>query len=214
MMSNLKMAAALLYLATLAAGQGIGTLVPEVHPKLTTQVCTTAGGCVTRQTSLVTDSLARSLHLVGNPDVPCSITNKTLCPDETTCAQNCELEGIEYSSKGVLTSGSALTMRAYLFDGNTFSLVSPRMYLLAEDEQNYEMLKLVNQELSYEVDVSQLGCGMNGALYLSEMDPSGSRSATNPAGAAYGTGYCDAQCFNTTWINGLVSQQSHSIFEY
>jgi cellulase len=34
---------------------------------------------------------------------------------------------------------------------------------------------------------------MNGALYLSEMDMSGGRNEYNP-GAAYGGGYCDAQC--------------------
>lgn len=69
------------------------------------------------------------------------------------------------------------------------------MYLLGEDDRNYELMKLVNMELAFDVDVSQLGCGMNGALYFSEMDVSGSRSDLNPAGAAYGTGECDAQCF-------------------
>lgn len=38
---------------------------------------------------------------------------------------------------------------------------------------------------------------MNGALYLSEMDMSGGMNEYNP-GAAYGGGYCDAQCFNTS----------------
>jgi cellulase len=130
--------------------------------------------------------------------------NATLCPDAATCAQNCELEGVEYGSIGVLTSGSALTMRQYLFNGTGYKSVSPRVYLMAEDDENYELLKLVNQELTYDVDSSQLGCGMNGALYLSEMDASGSRSDLNPAGATYGTGYCDAQCYNVTFINGLV----------
>lgn len=69
------------------------------------------------------------------------------------------------------------------------------MFLLGEDARNYELMRLVNMELAFNVDVSKLGCGMNGALYLSEMDVSGSRSDLNPAGAAYGTGECDAQCF-------------------
>lgn len=191
----LKLAAVLPLLLTHSAAQRIGTAIPEVHPKITTQVCTTTGGCVDRQSFLVTDALSRPLHAAGDPAIPCSATNST----------GCELEGVQYGSIGVLTSGSALTMRQYLFDGTAFKSVSPRLYLLAEDGMDYEMLKLVGQELTYDVDVSRLACGMNGALYLSEMESSGSRSEDNPAGAQYGTGYCDAQCFNTTYINGLVS---------
>lgn len=56
-----------------------------------------------------------------------------------------------------------------------------------------------------QVDVSNLPCGMNGALYLSEMEASGGRSSLNPAGATYGTGYCDAQCFSTAWVNGVAN---------
>lgn len=119
--------------------------------------------------------------------------NATLCPSAEICAQNCVLEGVDYTSLGVLTKGTALTMRMYVFNGSAFAKTSPRLYLLAEDEENYELLQLSNQELTYDVDMSQLECGMNGALYLSEMDASGSRSALNPAGATYGTGYCDAQ---------------------
>ncbi|KAL1868535.1 hypothetical protein VTK73DRAFT_3627 [Phialemonium thermophilum] len=198
-----RLAAALPFLLLLAHAQKIGTAVPEVHPKLVTQTCTTSGGCVDRQTLLVTDALSRPFHKVGDPSVPCTPLNTTLCPDAATCAANCELEGVEYGSLGVLTAGRAVTLRQYLFDGDAFTSVSPRLYLLAEDGMNYELLKLNGQELSYDVDVSQLGCGMNGALYLSEMDASGSRSDLNPAGAQYGTGYCDAQCFNVSFINGL-----------
>lgn len=203
---GIKLAAVLPYLAAIATAQQIGTTIPEVHPNLTTQSCTTTGGCVDQQTSLVTDALSRPLHLVGDQSVSCNTTplNMTLCPDAATCDQNCEFEGVDYGSIGVESEGSAVTMRQYLFDGTQFEQVSPRLYLMAPDGENYQVLKLTNQELSFEVDASQLGCGMNGALYLSEMDPSGSRSDLNPAGATYGTGYCDAQCFNTTFINGLV----------
>ena len=46
---------------------------------------------------------------------------------------------------------------------------------------------------------------MNGALYLSEMDMSGGRNEYNP-GAAYGGGYCDAQCpSGDNFFNGQVS---------
>lgn len=175
--------------------QQIGSAIPEVHPKLPIQACTTAGGCVEKQTSLVTDALSRNLHAKDDMSVSCNTTplNATLCPDAATCAQNCVLEGIDYTSLGVLTEGTALTMRMYVYNGTAYEKINPRLYLLAEDGQNYELFKLSNQELTYDVDLSQLGCGMNGALYLTEMDASGSRSELNPAGATYGTGYCDAQ---------------------
>ncbi|CAE6459644.1 unnamed protein product [Rhizoctonia solani] len=67
------------------------------------------------------------------------------------------------------------------------------------------MFKLKNQEFTFDVDVSNLPCGLNGALYFSEMAADGGKSkyANNKAGAKYGTGYCDAQCpRNIKFING------------
>jgi len=55
------------------------------------------------------------------------------------------------------------------------------------------------------VDVSNLPCGLNGALYFVEMDRDGglSKYPGNKAGAKYGTGYCDAQCpHDLKFING------------
>ncbi|KAI9630211.1 hypothetical protein KEM48_012154 [Puccinia striiformis f. sp. tritici PST-130] len=55
---------------------------------------------------------------------------------------------------------------------------------------------LKNKQFSFDVDVSKLPCGINGALYFTAMDADGGTSAfpNNKAGAKYGTGYCDAQC--------------------
>ena len=200
-----KLAAALPFLLGVVSAQQIGTMIPEVHPKLLTQRCTLGGGCNTVETTLVTDALARPLHEVDNPEVACDVTNKEQFPDAETGSKNCALEGIDYESIGVTTEGAALTLKLFMPQANgTLKTVSPRVYLLGADEQNYEMLRLVNQELTYDVDMSKAQCGVNGALYLSEMEESGARSEANRAGAAYGTGYCDAQCFNTTFINGLV----------
>jgi len=55
------------------------------------------------------------------------------------------------------------------------------------------------------VDVSNLPCGLNGALYFVEMPADGglSKYPNNKAGAKYGTGYCDAQCpHDIKFING------------
>ena len=37
----------------------------------------------------------------------------------------------------------------------------------------YEMFHLLNQEFAFDVDVSNLPCGLNGALYFVAMDPDG-----------------------------------------
>lgn len=50
----------------------------------------------------------------------------------------------------------------------TGSNIGSRMYML-NDSQNYEMFKLKGKEFTFDVDVSQLPCGINGALYFVEM---------------------------------------------
>jgi cellulose 1,4-beta-cellobiosidase len=49
-------------------------------------------------------------------------------------------------------------------------------------------LKLINKEFTFDVDMSQLGCGLNGAVYLSAMPLDGGLSTqpNNKAGAKYG----------------------------
>lgn len=62
-------------------------------------------------------------------------------------------------------------------------VVSPRWYLLQENGAEYEMLKLTDNELSFDVDSLKLPCGMSGALYLLEMSKAGGRSKLTPGGA-------------------------------
>jgi len=187
------------------AAQSVGTMSPEVHPKLTTWECTKAGGCKTKDTSVVLDSGSHWIHQKDNQALGCgdwgNPPNATVCPDLATCQKNCVMEGIsDYSTHGVFTSGSTLTMKMLNPDGSS---ASPRIYLLAEGGKDYQMLQLTGKEFSFDVDVSKLPCGMNGALYLSEMEADGGASDLNTGGAAYGTGYCDAQCFTTPFINGV-----------
>jgi cellulose 1,4-beta-cellobiosidase len=73
---------------------------------------------------------------------------------------------------------------------------------------NYQMFKPNGMEFTFDVDVSGLPCGLNGALYFSEMDADGgmAKFPTNKAGAKYGTGYCDSQCpRDLKFIAGQVS---------
>ena len=177
---------------------------PEVHPKLTTWKCTNKGGCKSQNSALVLDSASHPIAQKNNATLGCgnwgSAADKTACPDEATCAKNCIMEGVSnYADYGVTTKADSIFMKMYGKNG----VASPRIYLLAEGEKKYEMLKLTGNEFTFDVDVSKLPCGMNGALYLSEMEEKGGQSKLNPGGAAYGTGYCDAQCFVTPWVNGL-----------
>lgn len=195
---------------------GVGQLVtaqnpgatPEVHPPLPSWKCTTSGGCVKQNTSIVLDWDFRSVHLAGDGTTSCkagNAPNATSCPDAATCTKNCVVEGIvDYAALGVSTSGSALTMYHYPKVNGKLTNASPRVYLLGPDN-NYAMIKLLDQEFTVDVDMSTLPCGENGALYFSEMSASGGRSEHNAGGAAYGAGYCDAQCPTMAWRNGTAN---------
>lgn len=183
---------------------------PEVHPKITTWRCTEAEGCKEQTNYLVLDSLTHPVYQADN-GLSCGSwgnpPNQTACPTKEECAENCVMEGIEdYSAYGVTTAGSSMTLYQ-LLDG---ALKSPRVYLLDESQEEYEMLQLTGNEFTFDVDVTKLPCGMNSALYLSEMPADGAKSALNTGGAFYGTGYCDAQCYTTPFINGEVSNQKTS----
>ena len=122
------------------------------------------------------------------------------------------MEGIpDYSTVGVTTKGDSLYLD--MLKDDDLSKISPRVYLLSEDKKSYEMIKLAGQELRFDVDVSKLPCGMNGALYFSEMEKKGGRSKLNTGGPAYGTGYCDAQCYIPPFLNGEVSVKYKSFKE-
>ncbi|KAB5590491.1 1,4-beta-D-glucan cellobiohydrolase [Ceratobasidium theobromae] len=184
-------------------GQQAGTVSAETHPSLSWQKCTKSGGCATQsQAKIVLDSNWRWVHTTSGY-TNCYTGNAwdtSICPDPTTCASNCALDGADYSGTyGITTSGNELSLKFV-----TGSNVGSRVYLL-KDDSTYEMFKLKNQEFTFDVDVSQLPCGLNGALYFSEMDADGgmAKHTGNKAGAKYGTGYCDAQCpRDIKFING------------
>ncbi|KAI3343130.1 putative endoglucanase [Ustulina deusta] len=179
----------------------------DQHPALTVYKCTTADGCVANERSVVIDW---NYHWFHTSDwLSCTTdsgVNATLCPDQATCAANCFVQGdSNYTNNGVSTSGDTLTMYQYTIneDGEAQN-ASPRLYLLGDDD-NYEMLQLLGQELTFTVDLSTLPCGENGALYLGEMDKTGGRSEYNTGAANFGSGYCDAQCPVQTWKNGTLN---------
>ncbi|KAI0871763.1 endoglucanase EG-1 [Hypoxylon argillaceum] len=173
------------------------------HPKITTYRCTKADGCKEATNYLVLDSSSHGVYQLdsgagcgdwGNGPDPIA------CPTEEDCAKNCVMNSIQdYSTIGVTTKDDELLMKQ-IVDGK---VVSPRIYLLNEAKDKYEMLKLTGQELAFDIDSTHLPCGMNSALYMGEMLEDGGKSDLNPGGATWGTGYCDAQCYVTPFVNGV-----------
>jgi len=179
-----------------ALSQQIGTNQAENHPPLNFQHCTKSG-CTSVSGSVTLDSNWRWTHNVGG-STNCYTGDEwdaSLCPDPVTCAQKCAIDGADYQNTyGVSSDGTTVTL-GFVTHGAYSTNIGSRLYLLAS-ENMYQMFQLKNQEFSFDVDVSNLPCGLNGALYFVEMDADGgmSKYPNNKAGAAYGTGYCDAQC--------------------
>nr|OQO30258.1 hypothetical protein B0A51_01806 [Rachicladosporium sp. CCFEE 5018] len=198
-------------LAALALSAGVyaqqpGTLTTETHPKMSISRCTAGGSCTTEQHTVVLDANWRWLHSTSG-STNCYDGNKwstTLCPDPTTCAANCALDGGDYTGTyGITASGNSLSMKLV-----TGSNVGSRVYLMDTSDSKYEMFNLLGQEFTVDVDTSALPCGLNGALYFVSMDADGGQSKfpTNKAGAKYGTGYCDSQCpQDIKFIDGVAN---------
>jgi len=190
-------------------GQHAGHQTSEFHPKMSIQQCTKSGGCQTEQGEVTIDSNWRWTHKT-NDYTNCYTGNtwdKTLCPDAATCTQNCALEGVDENTwtgtYGVHTISGGIQLN-FVTQGPYSKNIGSRTYLM-ESSSKYKMFKLVNKEFTFDTDVSQLDCGLNGALYFAELQPDGGMSeySTNECGAKFGTGYCDAQCpHDMKWISG------------
>lgn len=114
------------------------------------------------------------------------LRDTTICPDPTTCAANCALDGADYSGTyGITTTGDSLTLD-FITDSTQVN-VGSRVYLL-DSSTEYHLFKPLNREFTFDVNVNNLGCGLNGALYFSAMDADGglAKYSTNKAGAEVG----------------------------
>lgn len=149
---------------------------------------------ITQDTYIALDSNWRWIHKKGSYEN--CFTNewvKEFCPDSETCSNNCEIEGIsleEWNTPyGVSVNGNSLTLQ-YVTDGPYGTNVGSRMYLL-DSSKKYIGFDLRNKEFIFTVDVSQIPCGLNGAVYFTEMP------LQNPylgIDHSYGVNYGDAQC--------------------
>jgi hypothetical protein len=138
----------------------------ETHPKFAWQQCTRAG-CTPVQGFLVHDR-----HYAGVWDR--------------------EKRGdLDYPKDvGATATGGTLTQRLVSKMADGTNVIGSRLYIVATDDKSYEMFTLVGKEFTYTVDLSEIPCGVNAALYTVEM-PKGGKA---PGYVEYGYGYCDANC--------------------
>lgn len=90
-------AAVLAALLGLTSAQQVGNNKQETHLPLNLKTCTKGSGCQNEQKSITLDANWRWLHGVGGY-TNCytgNSWNQQFCPDSTTCAKNCALEGVE-----------------------------------------------------------------------------------------------------------------------
>jgi len=189
--------------------QQAGRYENEEGPKITVKECTVAGGCISKRKKVTLDANWRWIHKTSGYE-NCYTGNqwdKSVCDqDGARCAQQCAVEGItkeKYSSTyGVSEIQDGVKLK-FVTEHQYGVNVGSRLYIL-EDDNRYYMFQLKNREFALDIDVSNLHCGMNGAMYFVEMDQDGGKGlGQNQAGAKYGTGYCDAQCpHDIKFING------------
>ncbi|TQN67425.1 Exoglucanase 1 [Colletotrichum shisoi] len=203
--------AALLAFAAAARAQQVCTSQAETHPPLQWQKCAAGGSCTNVAGSVVLDSNWRWTHTVqGSTNCYTGNTwNNDYCAtgQGANCATNCCVDGADYpNTYGITTSGNELNLK-FVTTHPYGKNIGSRVYLM-KDQNTYEMFTLLGNEFTFDVDVSNIDCGLNGALYFVSMDADGglSKFSTNKAGAKYGTGYCDSQCpRDVKFIDGVAN---------
>ena len=178
----------------------------ETHVPVSYKNCVT-GTCVNTTGYITLDLEWRWKHL-QNSYTNCNGGNYWNCPNALNCTQTCVIEGLnltQYNTTyGITPLNNGIKMQ-YVTGGN----VGSRVYLM-KDNNTYLKIPLLNQEISFTVDLSTLPCGVNGAVYLIEAQADGGTSAypNVKAGAKYGEGYCDAQCPQLSFVGGLANSPS------
>ena len=166
---------AALLLLPVALAQVPGTQTPEHHPSLRISECTADKTCTTLDKSIVLDANWRWTDVGGTNCYTGNAWSTSLCPDPTTCASHCALEGADYEGTyGIHAAGDELQLD-FVTHGSYGDNVGSRVYLL-DGEDKYHLFKLKNREFSVTIDDSTLGCGLNGALYFVGMSEDGEGS--------------------------------------
>ena len=78
-------------------GQNLGTQTQEFHYPMPIKSCSKAAGCSSEHAEVVIDSNWRWTHKTGTVKncYTGSSWDKTVCPDASTCTQNCAVDGVD-----------------------------------------------------------------------------------------------------------------------
>jgi len=148
-------------LSRLVSSQQAGTLQTETHPSLTWEKCTSAGSCTSQSGKVVIDANWRWVHDKTSGSYTNCYTgntwNATLCPNDATCATNCALEGADYQSTYGATAGGNSLKLTFVTVGTYATNIGSRLYLMDTDT-SYQQFDLLNNEFTFDVDVSNLPC--------------------------------------------------------
>ncbi|KAI8900699.1 concanavalin A-like lectin/glucanase domain-containing protein [Globomyces pollinis-pini] len=161
--------------------------LPADKPATTVPVISTASPVVvvTTTTSVVPTSVSdpptnyAKNGLVSLPLYDCSSTTQPCTWVKTAAVLDTDF-GNDPKNVGVTETkgGIRMVMKDPRTEPN-----GARLYLVSPNQNKYEPFNVKNRKLTFDVDVSQMQCGYNAALYFSEMN----------LGGRIGTGYCDAQ---------------------
>jgi cellulose 1,4-beta-cellobiosidase len=168
--------------------------------------------CTTEQKSISLDANWRWTHVAGDYKncYTDSEWDTSICTDGATCAQKCAAGAVNQETwegtYGVKQNGNGVDV-GFVTQGPYSVNVGSRSYMM-ENESEYKLFSMLEKEISFDVDLSNMPCGTNAAIYFSEMEKTGNAGDTNKAGAAYGTGYCDGQCArDLKWVGGKANSE-------
>jgi len=165
----------------------------ESKPDFSVMDCSGNGQCSAHgSTGIVFDANWRWAHDSSSQNCYSGDAWASICSDPVACAQKCCLDGVDYAGDSGVKGVSGGVQLGFVTQTAYGKSVGSRLYVT--EGEKYMQFNMLDREIAFDVDVSALECGMNGAVYFVEMSPDGELGGDNKAGAMRGTGYCDGQC--------------------
>lgn len=162
---------------------------------VTCETCNTSGACasdpdIAGECSWNTEKNTCYNHSQGKGNEPITYTDNGVTKTgyiviDQQVRGSSSTADYKLGDAGVTVNGNSITQRFV-----TGENVGSRVYLLDATQKSYVKFKLIDAELSYDVEID-IPCGMNAALYTVEM-PADGVTPGHTAGATYGGGYCDS----------------------
>lgn len=127
--------------------------------------------------------LSNNLNYTSATVAPACISPSTSAPVDNSSSIN------QITYNYINDGGLSLDSQGVSIENNIISLsmskASPRIYMLDNTSSKYQLFDLNNKKIEFDVDITNIPCNYNLALYFSEMN----------VNSSIGSGYCDAQGF-------------------